>query len=142
MIFYLIFGFLVNSDTFRYQSLVCMSKIAISRLAKNGNCKWKMRQCCIWANFDREISFGCHPKKETYFIKCTTSGEPPVKSIWNSYFRSNKHLLLDLHYERPCIFPPKLQPNISIMGQYHYWGLANIKFYFTVIPEPPITYCN
>ena len=46
----------LNSDTFRPPLLICMSKIAIFKLAKKG--KWQMWQCTIWAIFDVQISYG------------------------------------------------------------------------------------
>ena len=44
--------------------------------------------------------------KKAYFIKWTTSGEPPVASgsLSDSYFRSNKLLVLGSYYERPYSF--------------------------------------
>ena len=41
---------------------------------------------------------------ETFFIKRTTSGKPPVgsKRYWDSYFRSNKQELYVGYYGRPC----------------------------------------
>ena len=43
---------------------------------------------------------------DTYFIKWTITGEPPVgsKYHWYSYFWSNKQKLSDYQYGTPCMY--------------------------------------